>query len=481
MQRKSLTAFIFAVLMCFSCLAAAASTVTDVNWGVDKENVLRVVVDLTEKTAYSINRNNDSLSLNIDGSLGKDVPRVFSLKSDVGQRIFVNRSGKDKVTVKVALKQTIGSSDYKSFFLKKDPVTKRPARVVLDITANRKKGAVIPGGSTSVTGEAAIIASMHAAREAQAEKDNKSKKVSASDLRKQALENAMKAKEESKKAARLAVAVLEKDKVKALKNKADDKKELAKKSLKDKDKDSKNTVKDESKNGKLMAPDEKGLNLKEDAENLKKDGKADKNLKGEIPQQVLYRADGGIKGKRITIDPGHGGSDPGAIGLKGLKEKEGTIEMARYLKERLEKRGAIVTLTRDGDYDVFGSRASTRQELQARVDISSVTKADIFISIHHNANDNRKVGGIGTYYYPKSKYDEKLARCVQAGMTKSVSLSDYGVRQANFYVIKRSLMPSVLVEVGFISNPDEEKLIKSRWFQKRIAKAICEGIEDYFS
>ncbi|MGI6263495.1 MAG: N-acetylmuramoyl-L-alanine amidase family protein [Succiniclasticum sp.] len=193
-----------------------------------------------------------------------------------------------------------------------------------------------------------------------------------------------------------------------------------------------------------------------------------------------YRTGGGLAGKNITIDPGHGGSDPGAIGLKGNKEKTSTLAISNYLRQYLEERGAKVSMTRTTDVDVYGPYASGHDELQARVDVASRNKADVFVSIHHNANNNRSIGGIGTYYYPKTSYDSRLARLVQAQMMKATQMNNYGTPQANFYVVKRSSMPAVLCEIGFISNQREEKLINTPWFQKTIAKAIAAGIAEYF-
>lgn len=200
-----------------------------------------------------------------------------------------------------------------------------------------------------------------------------------------------------------------------------------------------------------------------------------------VPAYTNYKVGGGLSGKTVTIDPGHGGSDPGAIGLKGNKEKTSALAISNYLCSYLEQAGAKVTMTRTTDVDVYGPYASGRDELQARCDVASRSKADVFVSIHHNANNNRSVGGLATYYYPKTNYDARLARCVQTRMVNATRMDNYGTPQADFYVIKRSSMPAVLCEVGFISNQREEELINTPWFQKTVAKAICDGIADYFS
>jgi len=193
-----------------------------------------------------------------------------------------------------------------------------------------------------------------------------------------------------------------------------------------------------------------------------------------------YRASGGIKGKRITVDAGHGGSDPGAIGANGTYEKNITLAISKNLESYLKDKGARVTMTRKTDVDVYGPSASDAAELQARVDVGKATTADIFVSIHINASNSRSVSGISTYYDPKTSYDAGLAKNVQDSMMKSFRIEDLGTRQAGFYVIKRSPMPAILCEICFISNPQEEKLLQSKWFQRRVAQAIADGIENYF-
>ena len=86
-----------------------------------------------------------------------------------------------------------------------------------------------------------------------------------------------------------------------------------------------------------------------------------------------------------------------------------------------------------------------------------------------------------SYFFPKTDYDKVAAAAIQDELTKKFGLDDLGVRQANFYVNKRSSMPTVLVETAFLSNPKEEKLLRSNWFQNKMAKVIADGIEDYFA
>ena len=195
-----------------------------------------------------------------------------------------------------------------------------------------------------------------------------------------------------------------------------------------------------------------------------------------------YSVVGGIKGKRITLDAGHGGSDPGTHGLiTGTFEKDVTLPITKRVKELLEQRGAIVYMTRTTDVDVYGPDATDRQELQARVDVAENSHSDMFISIHINARENTSVGGYSTYYFPKTKYDIQVAQAIQDQLMKTADVDDLGVRFANFYVNKRSTMPGALVECLFLTNRKEEQLLISPAFQDKVAEAIADGITDFYN
>ncbi len=197
-----------------------------------------------------------------------------------------------------------------------------------------------------------------------------------------------------------------------------------------------------------------------------------------MPQ--TYKITPSLKGKTIALDPGHGGSDPGAIGLNKTREKDVTLAISLKLRDELVKKGAKVVMTRTTDCDVHSRGATDREELQARVDVGDKCNADIFISVHCNASAKRDVGGLSSYYYAKTKYDQMLAANIQKKLAASCGLDDKGVRQAEFYVTKRSRMPAALLEIAFISHPREEKLLNSNWFQNKMVASIVKGLEDYF-
>lgn len=201
----------------------------------------------------------------------------------------------------------------------------------------------------------------------------------------------------------------------------------------------------------------------------------------EVMPKASYKITPSLKDKIIVIDAGHGGSDPGAVGLNGTKEKDATLAISLKLRDMLTKKGAKVVMTRIKDVDVHSKNATAKDELQARVDVGVKANADVFVSIHHNASVKREVGGLSTYYYAKTKYDSLLATAIQKSMLDNFALEDKGIRQADFYVTKRSPMPAALLEIAFISNPKEEKLLKSNWFQDKMATCIVQGLEKYFA
>lgn len=193
-----------------------------------------------------------------------------------------------------------------------------------------------------------------------------------------------------------------------------------------------------------------------------------------------YSLTPGIKGKTIVIDPGHGGSDPGAVGPTKVMEKTVTLAIAKKLGDKLTAGGAKVIYTRTTDVDVASRGASGAEELHKRIEVAHNAKADLFISIHADAAISSSAGGTTTYYYPKNQYDSRLAAAVQKRVIPAVGLQDRGTKEAGFYVIKKSWIPSILVETAFISNPQEEKLLNQSEFQNKMATGIYNGIADFY-
>lgn len=187
-----------------------------------------------------------------------------------------------------------------------------------------------------------------------------------------------------------------------------------------------------------------------------------------------------IGGRTILLDAGHGGSDTGAIGPMGVREKDVTLRVTKRVEEILKQAGNKVIMTRTDDRDVYGPNASDRAELDARVDVGRRRPAEVFVSIHANAFVKPSAHGTATYYYEKTEADRQLAAALQKGMVDCGKRYDRGIHEANFYVVKRSAMPAALVELAFLTNPEEEALLASSEFQEKLAQGISRGISDFF-
>ena len=183
-----------------------------------------------------------------------------------------------------------------------------------------------------------------------------------------------------------------------------------------------------------------------------------------------------LPGKVIVLDPGHGGRDPGATGPTGLQEKVVALDVAMQTARILRENGATVILTREND---------TFVDLPDRVAFSETAGADVFVSIHMNANPNRDKDGTSTYFLRDSTGShrtacDRLARLIQNELVDELGRSDLGIMQANFAVLRTSA-PAALAEVAFISNHSEESLMRQDSFRSKSAEAIARAISNYFA
>lgn len=184
----------------------------------------------------------------------------------------------------------------------------------------------------------------------------------------------------------------------------------------------------------------------------------------------------GVNPRLIVLDPGHGGSDDGAM-HNGLVEKELTLDISRRLRALLIARGWLVKMTRDSDVDVFAPNDSARDELQARCDVANAAGARLFVSVHINSFTSSDQSGTTTYYYKADSYG--LADAIHARLAANLPTKDDGIRKENFYVIHHTNAPAVLVETAFISNPGDAQLLRSDAFLQKVASSIAAGVGDY--
>lgn len=222
---------------------------------------------------------------------------------------------------------------------------------------------------------------------------------------------------------------------------------------------------------------------KDNADDKEKPGeekKPDDNVE-ELSGEVEFSP--GVKGKKIVIDPGHGGEDSGAIGPSGVTEKSITLQIAKEVEKMLKEAGAKVIMTRTTDTEVSSKhrQATDVDELQARCDVANKAKADIFISIHMDSFTSREASGTTGYYYTKgSAASKRLAAEIQSNLVAQLKTTSRGIKTCNFYVVKHTKMPATLIEVAFVSNPKEEKLLTSRKGVQKAAVGIVKGISDFF-
>ena len=181
--------------------------------------------------------------------------------------------------------------------------------------------------------------------------------------------------------------------------------------------------------------------------------------------------------KIVVIDPGHGGSNPGATQY-GMRESDNNLAVSLKLKKLLEDSGAKVIMTRDTDRSVAKEGVQLKQELQARVDLVDANNADVFISIHTNANDNADVHGAMTFYY--NDMSKILANDIQKSLIKTTKTTDKGTEKENFYVLRNNTVPAVLVEMGFITNKSEAIKLNDDIYRNTIVDGIYEGLVNYF-
>ena len=193
-----------------------------------------------------------------------------------------------------------------------------------------------------------------------------------------------------------------------------------------------------------------------------------------------YSLTKGLQGKTIAIDPGHGGSDSGAVGAYS-KEKDITLAISKKEASLLSAAGANVIMTRTTDVDVYAPYDGAVEELQARCNIANAAKADVFVCIHIDSFDSPSAGGVTAYYNSKTPYDYGLANYIHLQNMKATNFADRGVKTANFYVLLHTNMPATLLELGFISNPSEENALNSDAQQQNFAESIVKGLADYFN
>lgn len=188
-----------------------------------------------------------------------------------------------------------------------------------------------------------------------------------------------------------------------------------------------------------------------------------------------------LLGKVIYIDPGHGGRDPGAV-YRDIREDDINLQISLKLRDTLEQQGAIVYLTRDGDYDLSVPNTINRKrsDLSRRSNIIDNSMCDIFLSIHLNAESSGTWYGAQVFYDNQNPKTKVLAEIMQKELVSNLRTKRKAKETSDLYFHKRIERPGILIEAGFLSNANERYLLRQEWYQQKLATVITNGVIKYF-
>ena len=185
----------------------------------------------------------------------------------------------------------------------------------------------------------------------------------------------------------------------------------------------------------------------------------------------------------IMIDVGHGGFDSGKVGVNGELEKDINLQIALKLKKTLEDQGMSVIMTREEDKGLYDEGASNKkaQDLQRRCDLINEKKPLMTISIHQNSYTSPQIKGAQVFYYTTSAESQKLAEIIQKTLIEHVDPDNHREAKPNdsYYMLKRTSSVIVIVECGFLSNPEEAAKLTDEEYQQKLVEAICQGAFQY--
>ncbi|MBQ8591309.1 MAG: N-acetylmuramoyl-L-alanine amidase [Lachnospiraceae bacterium] len=190
-------------------------------------------------------------------------------------------------------------------------------------------------------------------------------------------------------------------------------------------------------------------------------------------------------GPRVVIDAGHGGNDPGKVGINGALEKEINLAIAKQLQIFLEANDVEVIMTREEDAGLYteGERNKKVQDMKKRIEIIENEKPDIVVSIHQNSYHQESVHGAQVFYYDGSTEGEALAKIMQTQLVKGLDPDNHRQEKANdsYYLLKKTSSPIIIVECGFLSNNQESALLATEEYQEKVAWEIHLGILQYLN
>jgi len=204
---------------------------------------------------------------------------------------------------------------------------------------------------------------------------------------------------------------------------------------------------------------------------------AGEHLKDKILRSLETAAEARIGKQTVVLDSGHGGSDSGKVGINGAKEKEINLLIAKEIRRLLEKEKIEVIMVREKDEELGKSKV---EDLKYRVSLMNEKKPSLAVSIHQNSYHEENVFGAQVFYYKTSTEGEKAAAVIQEALqevnpenTKKIKAND------TYYLLKKTEVPTVIVECGFLSNYAEAEKLVSEDYQKKLAEAVTKGILQY--
>ena len=180
---------------------------------------------------------------------------------------------------------------------------------------------------------------------------------------------------------------------------------------------------------------------------------------------------------KIVVDPGHGGADPGKVGVNGALEKDINLEIAKKVKAILEKENVHIIMTREDENGLYDEADNNKKlaDMQKRVEIIETEKPQLVVSIHQNSFSDNSVKGPQVFYHAQSQEGEQIALVLQnelntLGAERSIKAND------SYYMLKKTTVPTIIVECGFLSNEEEAEMLTQEEYQEQVAQAICSGI-----
>ncbi len=185
------------------------------------------------------------------------------------------------------------------------------------------------------------------------------------------------------------------------------------------------------------------------------------------------------RGKVVVVDPGHGGSDPGKIGVNDCKEKDINLQIALKVKEGLEKENIQVIMTREDENGLSSPDAMNHkaEDMKKRIEIINESDAGLAISIHQNSYTTEDVKGAQVFYFTHSKEGKMMAEIMQENFRLANPANQRQAKEnSTYYMLKKTEIPTIIVECGFLSNWEEAKKLVTPEYQEKTAQIICDGI-----